>query len=266
MKRLWLSSVALAVLLGTAGFAPADEKKTSLPAFGALESVTPKDARAKAEAWLREVGKADGATTQALDALWRQEHRTVLDRTADSIALGDAAAAKLLADARDPLKPAPTKVPEFFKDAKVPAFVRTNVGLAYARALANRKVYEEALEVLKATSAEQAVDPAAYLFTRAVSEHAMLQKAEATKTIQRLLDEAAGIAPERYKTVGALILLDMHTWKDKDLGSVARKMKVVEERLDLARGGPKTQKIQKEIVTRLDEMIKELENKKKGGS
>jgi len=40
-------------------------------------------------------------------------------------------------------------------------------------------------------------------------------------------------------------------------------MKRVEDRLDLARGGPKTQKIQKEIVARLDEMIKELENKNK---
>ena len=62
------------------------------------------------------------------------------------------------------------------------------------------------------------------------------------------------------------MLLDMQTWKDKDLGAVARKMKVVEDRLDLARGGPETQKKQKEIVARLDELIKELENKQKGSS
>jgi hypothetical protein len=39
-------------------------------------------------------------------------------------------------------------------------------------------------------------------------------------------------------------------------------------RLDLARGGPKTQDIQKKIVFRLDEKIKELEAqaKKPGGS
>ena len=41
-------------------------------------------------------------------------------------------------------------------------------------------------------------------------------------------------------------------------------MKRVEDRLrTLSRGGPKTQKIQKEIVARLDEIIKELENKSK---
>ena len=63
------------------------------------------------------------------------------------------------------------------------------------------------------------------------------------------------------------MLLDMQTWKDKDLGAVARKMDNVERRLELARGGPQTQKLQKEVVARLDELIKELENKaKKGGS
>jgi hypothetical protein len=34
----------------------------------------------------------------------------------------------------------------------------------------------------------------------------------------------------------------------------------IERRLELARGGPQTQKIQKEVVARLDEIIKELEN------
>ena len=38
----------------------------------------------------------------------------------------------------------------------------------------------------------------------------------------------------------------------------------IERRLDLARGGPQTQKIQKEVVARLDELIKKLENQKNG--
>ena len=63
------------------------------------------------------------------------------------------------------------------------------------------------------------------------------------------------------------MLLDMQTWKDKDLGAIARKMENIERRLDLARGGPQTQKLQKEVLARLDELIKELENKsKKSGS
>jgi hypothetical protein len=45
-------------------------------------------------------------------------------------------------------------------------------------------------------------------------------------------------------------------------------MENIQRRLDLKRGGKQTQKIQKEVIVRLDEMIKEIENKKKcsGGS
>jgi hypothetical protein len=55
----------------------------------------------------------------------------------------------------------------------------------------------------------------------------------------------------------------MQTWKDKDLGAVARKMDNSERRLQLARGGPQTQEIQKDILRRLDELIKEKENQAK---
>jgi hypothetical protein len=56
---------------------------------------------------------------------------------------------------------------------------------------------------------------------------------------------------------------DMLTWQEKDLGWVARKMSNIQRRLDLKRGGKETQKQQKEVLVRLDEMIKELENKAK---
>jgi len=156
-----------------------------------------------------------------------------------------------------------------FTDAKASEFYRANLGLAYARSLCTRRVHEEALAVLKLFNPDQVVDPASFLFHRAVSEHAMLQKPDATKTIRRLLEEAAAASPERYKTVALLMQLDMAAWKDKDLGDIARKMRVVEDRLELARGGPKTQEKQKEIIARLDEMIKKLENQAKkppGGS
>jgi hypothetical protein len=41
-------------------------------------------------------------------------------------------------------------------------------------------------------------------------------------------------------------------------------MGIIKDRLDIVRGGPKTQKMQKEVLVRLDEMIKEMENKQKG--
>jgi len=230
--------------------------------FGALEPMSAETAKSKAEAWLKEVGKADAATTARLQEIWKQEDRTVLDRLVDSFALGSDQVEKLLAEARSPMADAPVDVPTLFKDEKASVFFKANMALAYARSLNGRRVHEEALSVLKLFTPEQVADPSSYLFHRAIAEHAMIMKKEATTTITRLLDDVTGAA-ERYKTVSALILLDMQTWKDKDLGAVARKMDNIERRLDLARGGPQTQKLQKEIVARLDELIKELENKKK---
>jgi len=239
------------------------DKRAPAVNFGTLEAASVETARAQAEAWLKQIGKTDAATAQKFQAIWKRADRPVLELVADTLALGDPTAAQLLTDAANPLTPAPTKVPEVLQDAKAPAFYRANLTLAYARLLSNRRVHEEALAALKGVQPEQVVDPAAYLFHRAVCEHALLAKTQAWGTISRLLDEAVG-APDRYKTVGALMLLDMQTWKDKDLGAVVRKMGNSQRRLELARGGPETQKIQRDIVARLDELIKELENKAKG--
>src|SRR5262249_10638696 len=145
-------------------------------------------------------------------------------------------------------------------------FYRANLALAYAKALSGKRVYEEALEALKAAVPEQVVDPAAYYFHKAVTEHALIQKREATGSIARLLDDVAD-CPERYKMVATLMYLDMQGWKDdeKDLNNIAKLMDNSERRLDLARGGPKTQEIQKKIVFRLDELIKQIENQAKSG-
>jgi hypothetical protein len=252
------------VLLCAAPAAADDAKKSSRePAsFGTLRAAEPQAARAQAEAWLKGAGKTDAATQKALADIWQGE-RPVLDKVSDTLCLGSPDAKKLLDEARDPQSAAPTQVPALVKDRKLPAFFRANLALAYAKALSNRRVYEESLEALDAVKPEQVVDPATFLFHRAVAEHSLTKAREANNTIVRLLDDVAD-APERYKTVAALMVFDMMTWKDKDLGSIARKMDNIERRLDLSRGGPKTQKLQKEVVARLDELIKEMENQGKG--
>jgi len=158
MNRLWLSSMALALLLGPASRAVANDKVVT---FGALERPDAAAVRAQVETWLQLSGKSD--MVAKLDVLWQQD-RSLVERVADAIALGSPAAAKLLIEARDPNGAAPVEVAPFFKDARVPVFVRANVGLAYARALSNRRVHEESLAVLKTIAPEQVVDPAAYLF------------------------------------------------------------------------------------------------------
>jgi hypothetical protein len=252
-----------ALLLGGRQVAWGDDKtKKDAATFTVLEGVSRDAAQAKALAWLKETAKPDAGMLRRFEALWQNADRGALDCLADTFGLTNADAAKLMAEARDPLSHAPTAVPALFTDKKLPEFFRANLGLAFARALSNRRVHEEALEVLKTTDPAQVVDPAAYLFHRAVCEHSLLKKDLAERTIDRLLQDAVD-APERYKTVAALMMLDMRTWKSKDLAEVARKMDNVERRLELARGGPVTQGMQKDIVLRLDELIKKLENKAK---
>lgn len=239
----------------------AEPAATKTSTFSSLQAPTTEVARGQAQEWLKAAGKTDAATMKSFDSIWSGD-RPVLNCVADTLALGDAEAAKLLSEARDPANAAPKEVPAVLKDANKPAYFRANLTLAYARGLSTRRVYEESLEALKLVKPEQVVDPAAYFFHKAVSEHALLLKDEANRSIVRLLDDVSD-APDRYKLLATLMFFDMQQWQEKDLGKIARLMDNVERRLELARGGPKTQKTQKEIVARLDELIKKLENQQK---
>jgi hypothetical protein len=258
MNRYWIPLAVTAALGLVPGLQAADAPRPVR--FGTLEGLGADAAKPQAAAWLK-ASNADAATLEKFELLWKSD-ASVLDKTVRTFELGNPEVAKLMASARNPLSPAPTEVPALLKNQELPVFFRANLALGYGRALSMRSVHEEALEMMKMFPVEQVVDPAAYLFHRAVSEHAMLDKNAANTSINRLLDDAAS-APERYRTLAALMALDIHTWKEKDLSAIARKMKDVERRLDLSRGGPKTQKVQKDIVARLDELIKELENKDK---
>jgi hypothetical protein len=264
-QRCRILALALTVpLLGALSVQGAERKAPKeLASFGMLQTVSPEAARSQALDWLKGVGKTDAASLKAFDAIWKTD-RPLIDRVGDTLALGDPAAAKLLTEARDAAKPAPTTVPAILRDAKRPAFYRANLAVAYARGLSQRRVYEEGLDALKTIKAEDVIDPAAYLFHKAIAEHALMLKPEAESTVLRLLDEVPEAA-ERYRTVAALMYFDMQSWQEKDLGWISRKMDNIERRLDLSRGGPKTQKMQKEVVARLDEIIKRLENQQ-GGS
>jgi hypothetical protein len=258
--RHWVYALAIAVsLLGNAAVVSAEKNRPKEPAsFGTLRAPSLEAVRAGALDWLKSVGKADAKNLKDFEAIWSQSDVAALDLVAETLALGDPEAGPLMAEVRDPSSPAPTRVPEILKDPKRSAYFRSNLALAYAKALSNRRIYEEALEVLKTIKSDLVVDPSTYFFHRAVAEHALLLKTEANRSIVGLLEDVAD-APDRYKMVGVLMYYDMQGWRDKDLGAIARKMENIERRLELARGGPKTQKIQREVVARLDEIIKELE-------
>ncbi|GIW80364.1 MAG: hypothetical protein KatS3mg105_2171 [Gemmatales bacterium] len=262
----WLLTSACAVLLaGPAladGKAPGEVTKELL-SLGRLKAMDAATAKAQCLDWLKQTGKTDAATLARFEEIW-QSQRPVLERVVQSFTLGSAEAARLLREAGDPNIPAPTELPAILTDQKTSAFFRANLGLAYAKKLSQRRVYEESLRALQNIKPAQVVDPASYFFHRAVAEHALMMKDEASRSILAINEDVAD-APDRYRMVSLLMLYDMQNWKDKDLGWIARKMKNIERRLDLARGGPQTQKMQKEVVARLDELIKQLENQKKGG-
>jgi len=264
IRKLFAAAAVGAGLAVTAApaFAAEPAKKPTF-GFSTLKAAAPEAAKAKAEAWLKSVGKFDQA---AFDKVWADEKRTVLDRTADSLALGNTEVAAMLANVRKADGVAPAEVPGILKDDKQDAFFRTNVALAFAKAAANKKVYEEALEALKGLNPENAVDPASFYFFKAVSEHATMKKDAATTSIVKLLDDVSD-SPSRYTMVATLMFFDMQNWAPdpKDLSNIGRLMDNSGRRLDLARGGEKTQDIQKKIVFRLDELIKELEAKNKPG-
>jgi len=257
--------VGAALLLWGSSSALAAETKKPVKedsSFGAMKAVDAVEARKQAEAWLKTV-KTDDATQAKFKSLWESD-RSLSDKVSSTLTLGDPAAAKLLAEAGDGDAPAPTEVPALFKDKKKSAFYRANLALAYAKALTTRKVYEEALESFAAVKPEEVVDPGVFFFHKAVCEYELMLKDRAEGSIDRLLVDVSD-APERYRMVAALMHFDMLTWQEKDLGWIARKMDNIQRRLDLRRGGKKTQKMQKEVLVRLDEMIKEIENKQKSG-
>jgi hypothetical protein len=252
-----LTAVTLAVALCGWGSLRADDL-VEPGAIGVIKGPSLEQAKIQALAWLQAVQAAPGVL-ERVEALWDPAaERSLLDRVVDTLTLADPDAQKLIADVRNPSTAAPMTVPELLKDPARSNFYRSNLGLAYAREWSIRRVHEESLEALKAIRPEHVVDPASYYFFKAVAEHKLRLKDEGLETVDRLLSSIPD-APERYVVVATLMKYEMKAWKDDDLGDIARRMDGIERRLDLARGGPETQKQQKEVVDRLTKMIEELE-------
>ena len=262
--RSYLAAAALTAGL-LAAPAAAAETAAKKPAYGfsTLKAASIADARVKAEAWLRSVGKFD---QKEFDTVWNQQGRSVLDLVADTIKLGNSEAGVVIDAARRASAAPAAEVPRLIKDTNQDPFFRANLALAFAKGNATKMAYEEALEALNAVTPEQVVDPATYFFFKAVSEHATMKRDAATGTISRLLDDVVD-APDRYRMVATLMFFDMVNWSPdpKDLTNIEKLMDNSGRRLDLARPGEKTQEIQKKIIFRLDELIKEMENQSKSG-
>jgi hypothetical protein len=240
------------------------QETTTEASFGLLAPMTLQQAREQSRAWLTQIGKL---SEPDFNRIWNeQEDKSILDRLSEVFRFGSQDAAKLIDESlRADIAP-PKTIPSLFKDDKQPTFFRSNLATIYARGLATNRVYEEALGTLSLITADKNLaDPGTFLFYKAVSQYGLMKKREARDTIEYLLGFVPD-APERYKMLSTIMFVDLQGWKEEqtDLGNIAKLMDNVERRLDLGRGGKETQEIQKKIVFRLDELIKEKENQAKG--
>lgn len=143
-------------------------------------------------------------------------------------------------------------------------FYLNNLRLLYARMLSSWNRYDEALEVYSEIDPKHVVDPAGALFHRAVCETALLQKDAALATLDRLLHETEQ-TPVRYVTLAELMQADLEKLEEKSLDEVARQMDDVRRRLRLGHAGQKVQRVEDQIISTLDELIKKMEQQQGGG-
>jgi len=236
------------------------------PAFAANEVFSPPapaDVRTKALQWVAERGVTDKSVLENIGREWVLEGTSLtaeetLQRVIRTLTLADPTAKQVVEACREAVPVATWPRDVIPLTDAMPDLARQHLRLFVGRFLAQRQLYEEALEVLAAVDPKQVVDPASYFFQRAICEHQLLKKSDTLKSLGNLLDNTQNV-PERYKAVALLMRHDIEQLKEASLGEVAKKMSDVERRLILGRGGEKTQKVEEEIVEALDEIIKKVE-------
>lgn len=267
----FLGRLALGVLIGNvpSAFCGDDTKPAVPPAqvpslselqnLGQIKAPTLEEARQ--QAW-NYVSKLPGGTGRwsIIEPIWSPDDtRTLLDRTIDSLSAVEPTIAQYVAAVRQQASTAQLET-SMLKDAKFPAYVKNNMKLFLARAMTNKRLYEDALALLRGMTPESLIDPGSYYFYRAVCENKLRLKEDGLISTRRLLTSMQQSAPERYLVVASLMQDEMTKWEDQDLGDVARRMEEIEARLDNAHGGAKTQEKQKEVITLLDKLIKDMED------
>ncbi|MEX1097057.1 MAG: hypothetical protein WED34_13500 [Planctomycetales bacterium] len=259
VQRVFTVACGFCILL----FAAARGEAAEIHAAPAADEV-----RAQAVRWVA-ARRPSPDVIRAVGELWSElpaevTPRQLLDRAIETFALADPETQRFLAECRlrDPgLLPPQAGLLE--RDG-LDEFYTTNLRLFFARHLAQRKMYDEALEQFAAFDPAKSIDPATALFFQAVCEHQLLLKDEGLATIRRLTSDTEAVPPS-YSTVATLMQYELEALRPKSLDEVSRLMQDVERRLDLARTGPEVQRKEEQIVAILDEIIEKLEQQAGGG-
>jgi len=140
----------------------------------------------------------------------------------------------------------------------IPAWVKPELQLAYARALIHHQFVDEAIQHLQPLSIDATSDPSTWLFSLAVCQHHLLMKQPCEETLAKLLERETEI-PTRYAITARLMLADIEPLKEDSLDEIARMMNDVERRLALGRAGKKVRDQEQAIIDKLEKMIDQLE-------
>lgn len=141
----------------------------------------------------------------------------------------------------------------------VPGWLQDAIRLAYGRAYAQRRMFDEALESLSGLELSQACDPASLLFYRATAEHHLMKKNDCLENVKLLLQRASEL-PSRYRQVAVMMQADIAPFEQDSLDEIARMMSDVQRRLDLGRAGQVVRDEEQTIIDKLDKMIEKIED------
>ncbi len=207
---------------------------------------------------------APAATRDAVQLAWNASNEQVkgpamLDRLLSACAIIEPRVAALNLQLSDP-----TGAPVYPRDLNwlatdVPGWMQDSIRLACGRSLAQRRLYDEALETLTGLELVQVCDPASLLFYRATCEHHLLKKKECLANVKLLLERESEL-PVRFTQLAQLMAADIEPLKSDSLDEVARLMNDVQRRLDLGRAGKRVRDEEDEIVKKLDKLIEDIEN------
>lgn len=227
------------------------------------------DARSRTLTWSATQPGLGPAQQQQIGEIWTvdgesDEPDRVLDLVIRSMAVANADAARLVTSCNAAAVELTPPETGFLSQGNLDPFFTSNLGLFYGRFLVERRLFDEALEVLHRVDPQAVVDPASLFFFRAVAQQALLEVKPALQSLETLLKNVERV-PVRYSAVAALMQADLQTYEEKSLGEIARLMSDSERRLDLGRAGEKVQGVQERIISELDEIIKKIEQQQGGG-
>lgn len=257
---------SLAILLATGGLSVrADDAELGRRASWSTPSIS--QVKSELDAWL--VARAvDEPTRQRIAGLFQTpaneslESPELLDRLVVAIGEVEPAAKALVALMQQDDGLGAWAASPLLKDDATPAIVRNNLRLYAGRLLAQRSLYDEALELLDGIDANAVVDPASLLFYRSVAHHRLLDKDKCLPALAQLMENEKAI-PRRYLTLARLMDADLRPLKPDSLDEIARLMDDVHRRLDLGRAGKKVRQEEDDVIAKLDKMIEDLEEQLK---